>query len=1104
MDIKQISKAGSSKSHMTFHEDPDIFHVNTLENHAYFIPFAKGQDAFAERGKSKRFELLNGRWGFEYYSSIIDLPDDFAEIKYVRKVLENGKKIPVPSNWQLHGYDKAQYTNVNYPIPYNPPFVPDENPTGIYYKSYNYKADGLERILCFEGADSCIYLYVNGKFCGFSEVSHHTSEFNITPLLNEGENLITVAVLKWCFGTYFEDQDKIRLSGIFRDVYVLSRPKKRISDYRVKTVLHGPSAVPELVEGQLEVTPFGCDCTLILQNPDGGLIYEGPAKKGETVKIKVASPALWSAESPILYKLTLETADEVIGEEVGFRNITVENGVLKINNKAIKFRGTNRHDSYPTTGYAASLEQMENDLRLMKQHNINAIRTSHYPNAPVFYKLCDKYGFYVIDEADLEMHGSVSVNSTPHWDWSDYSGIALAASNKLFYKGILDREKLCVTRDINRPCVVIWSMGNESGNGHNLTQAAKWVKDFDNTRLLHYESVHNQGDTTDEIYDLVSRMYPSPESWSKFPLDKKEKRPFILCEYCHAMGNGPGDLEDYHKVFHSSDRFCGGFIWEWCDHSLVMGKTKEGTIKYGYGGDWGEKHNDSNFCCDGLTYPDRRPHTGLLEAKQVYRPVRVALLSPAVPEPVEGPCNMTFSFWNLLAFTDASTVLDCKYEVCIDGKIVAAKKIELPSLPPLKKTKVLIEGLPDCTGKEAYIRFIFTAKADTLWCKKGFEVSFDQVQLAAKEDADQEAEILKKSSFMPMLKGQKEWLPGKRNKKGIQENAREEIQKLITFAQAAAKKNDTQSGNGLCYKVTLGKMEYNFNRRSGMFDSIKIGGKEILKKPLSFNFMRAPTDNDPMRNEWFDAHLHDFETKVYGSRIEKLEDGSVRIIVDQGFVWSINQPFMYGTVIYNIRSFDPFDKLRDHRDREENLKFQEYPSLSVEFHFTATRRIFMLPRVGLRLFLDKSFNSVEYFGYGPTESYIDKHQATYVGSFTSKVSDQYEPYIRPQENSSHYGCRYVSIKNKELEILCSGKNPENKNQKYISFNASRYTEEELWSRRHNYELQKSDCTILCLDYMMAGVGSNSCGPALSQKYRIQLPDVTGELKLCFISKEREI
>ena len=1074
MNIQQISRPGSTKAQMLYHENPDVFHVNTLPDHCYFVPFATGQNPFEERTRSKRFQLLNGRWSFSYYSSLIDLPDDFAEVKFAQKVLEDGKKIPVPSNWQLHGYDKAQYTNVDYPIPYNPPFVPDENPVGVYYKTYDYKADGLEKILCFEGADSCIYLYVNGKFCGFSEVSHHTSEFNITPLLHEGSNIITVAVLKWCFGTYLEDQDKIRLSGIFRDVYVLSRPKKRIADYRVKTTLRDPSRASG-TPSVLELTVYGCDAQVKFDDPDGKTLFTGTAKKGEVLKIKVASPTLWSAETPVLYKLTLQTKDEVIGEEVGFRNITVDKGVLKINGKAIKFRGSNRHDSYPDTGYAASVEQLENDLRLMKQHNINAIRTSHYPNAPVFYKLCDHYGFYVIDEADLEMHGGVSVNNTAHWDWSDYSGIALAASNQLFYKGILDREKICVARDINRPCVIMWSMGNECGNGHNFTKAAEWIKSFDNTRLLHYESVHNQGDTTDKPYDVVSRMYPSPADWSKFPENKKEKRPFILCEYCHAMGNGPGDLEDYHKVFHSSPRFCGGFIWEWCDHSIVMGKAKDGTIKYGYGGDWGERHNDSNFCCDGLTYPDRRPHTGLLEAKQVYRPVRVALHEQA------------FTFWNLLAFTDAATVFDCRYELTIDGKIIQTEKLSLPALPPLKKTQVVIPDLPDCTDKDAYIRFIFTQKQDTLWCKKGFEVCFDQVQLGAPANADLEAEILKKASFMPSLPGQKEWWPGKRNEKGIQENARAEIEKLIKFVRAAEKKNDTKNGNGLCYNVKLGNTEYNFNRRTGMFDSIKVQGTEILKKPLSFNFMRAPTDNDPMRGEWFGAHLHDFETKVYGSRIEKSPDGkTVKIIVDQGFVWSVHQPFMYGTVIYTLGA------LREPQGPQS-------PSISIEFHFTATRRIFILPRIGLRLFLDKSFDKVEYYGYGPTESYIDKHQATYAGIFTSKVSDQYEPYIKPQENSSHYGCRYVRVKGKKCDLVCTGTNPQTQNQKYISFNASQYTQEELWSKRHNYELEKSPYTVLCLDYQMAGVGSNSCGPALYQKYRIQLPCVTGQLNICFIT-----
>ena len=1076
MNISQIAKSGSSKSHMVYHEDPDHFHVNTLENHAYFIPFARGQDPFENRESSKLFKLLNGRWSFLYYPSLIDLPDDFAEIKFARKALDSAKKIPVPSNWQLHGYDRAQYTNVDYPIPYNPPFVPDENPVGVYYKSYDYKADGLERILCFEGADSCIYLYVNGRFCGFSEVSHHTSEFNISGFLHEGQNIITVAVLKWCFGTYFEDQDKIRLSGIFRDVYILSRTEKRIKDYRLST--RHCEAAGRSNPWELELTVQGADSTVTLYAPDGKLLYQGPAKKGQLLKIKVNSPLLWSAETPVLYKLTLQTADEIIGEEVGFRNITVEKGVLKINGKAIKFRGTNRHDSYPDTGYAASLAQLEMDLQLMKQNNINAIRTSHYPNAPVFYKLCDSYGFYVIDEADLEMHGSVSVNNTAHWEWSDYSGIALVASNPMFYKGILDREKICLARDINRPCVIIWSMGNESGNGHNLTKAAQWIKSFDDTRLLHYESVHNQGDTTDAPYDLVSRMYPSPKDWSKFPENKKEKRPFILCEYCHSMGNGPGDLEDYHKVFHSSDRFCGGFIWEWCDHSLVMGKAKDGSIKYGYGGDWGERHNDSNFCCDGLNYPDRRPHTGLMEAKQVYRPVRVALRQAQGPQ--------EFIFWNLLAFTDASQAFDCHYELTLDGKVVKSAKVKLPALPPLKKSRVEITGLPDYTGKDALIRFIFTSKTDTLWCKKGFEVCFDQVQLGAPANADNEAELLKRASFMPALPGQKEWFPGKRKENGIQENARAEIEKLIKFTRAAAARNDLKNGKGLCYTVKLDKAEYNFNRRSGMFDSIKIGGTEILKKPLSFNFMRAPTDNDPMKGEWFGAHLHDFETKVYGSRLEKSADGKkIRIIVDQGFVWSVHQPFMYGTVTYTLGSLS------------QSKGAPAHPSLSVEFNFTATRRIFILPRIGLRLFLDKSFDKIEYYGYGPTESYIDKHQATYAGIFTSKVSDQYEPYIKPQENSSHYGCRYVRLKGKNLDLLCSGTNPVSKNQKYISFNASRFSQEEVWSKRHNYELEESDYTILCLDYQMAGVGSNSCGPVLAQKYRIQLPEICGQINIAF-------
>ena len=451
------------------------------------------------------------------------------------------------------------------------------------------------------------------------------------------------------------------------------------------------------------------------------------------------------------------------------------------------------------------------------------------------------------------------------------------------------------------------------------------------------------------------------------------------------------------------------------------------------------------------------------------------------------------------AFTDAASLLDCRYEVMTDGEVVKSADLELPAIPALGKKKINLIGLPKFEGKDSYIRFIFTSKEDTLWCKKGFEISFDQVQLSAPEGADEEAEVLRKASFLPELPGQKIWQPGKRDAKGVQENARAEIETLIKFARTAEKHNENQNwqeafhvkpestkvalgsklsveATGLRYTITSGNMTYSFNRRSGVFDSIKNDKKEILKKPMAFNFMRAPLDNDPMRGEWFGAHLHDYEVKVFGSRIEPCEDGkSVRIIVDQGFVWSIHQPFLYGSVTYTIGR-----------------------GLSVAFDFTATRKIFMLPRIGLRLFLDKSFDKVEYFGYGPTESYIDKHQATWLGKFKAKVSDLYEPYIRPQENSSHYGCRYVKLTGRKLSLICSGSNPKTGKCKNISFNASEYTQEELWTKRHNFELEKSGCTVFCIDYKMAGVGSNSCGPALATKYRIQLPEVKGQLNIDFV------
>lgn len=423
MDILKLAAENSPRSKMIYHEDTQALHIGTLDKHCYFVPFAKGQDPFEDRENSQRMELLNGNWGFRYYDSIIDLGDDFIHEKF-----EN--TIPVPSNWQFYGYDKPQYTNVCYPIPFDPPFVPDDIPVGVYQREYDHFPDGMDRVLVFEGVDSCVYLYVNDSFVGYSQVSHATAEFDITPYLAEGRNIITAAVLKWCDGTYLEDQDKIRLSGIFRDVYVLSRPKMRLENYIVKTVLG------ENGSGRLEFTVFGCDVSAKLCDDDGVTMAQFSAYDGESVEIKLENVKLWSAETPYLYRLTINAGDEVIGEEIGFRDVKVDKGVVKINGRAVKFKGVNRHDSYPDTGYYASYEQMRADLVLMKKHNINAVRTSHYPNCPVFYQLCDRLGLYVIDEADLESHGCVEVYYDYKWDYSDYNGIAMLACDERFGNAI--------------------------------------------------------------------------------------------------------------------------------------------------------------------------------------------------------------------------------------------------------------------------------------------------------------------------------------------------------------------------------------------------------------------------------------------------------------------------------------------------------------------------------------------------------------------------------------------------------------------------------------------------------------------------------------------
>lgn len=991
MDIGKISKAGSQKSFMIYHENPEALHINTMPEHCYFIPFSENQNPFDSRENSDCTQFLNGNWGFTYYDSIVDIEDNFTE-------LTPKATIPVPSNWQLHGYDIPQYTNVCYPFPFDPPYLPDDIPVGVYTRDYIYSPDGKDRILTFEGADSCIYLYVNDIFVGYTQVSHSTSEFNITSFLREGENKITCAVLKWCDGSYLEDQDKIRLSGIFRDVYVVSRPKKRISDYLIKTDIYDGNA-------DIKLTVLGADADIKLYDPDDNLIFDGKAAEYSELTINVKNPQLWNAETPRLYNLVISSNGEVIGEKVGIRKVAIEDGVLKLNGKPIKILGVNRHDSYPESGYYASEMQMRNDLVLMKRHNINAIRTSHYPNSPLFYKLCDEYGFYVIDEADMESHGCVEVYNDFKWsDKNGYNGIAFLAGDESFKKAIVDRSHRLVTRDINRPSVIIWSLGNESGYDENMRAAALAVKELDTTRPVHYESTHSLNNTSDENLDFVSNMYMPTEDMLRFLKNENESRPLILCEYCHAMGNGPGDLEDYWKVFYSSDRFSGGLLWEWCDHALPQGITIDGKIKYGYGGDFGERHNDGNFCMDALVYPDRTPHTGLLEVKQVYRPIRVE----------KGENDGDFIFKSYLNFTNAEERLSCRYEITNMGKTVCEGDVDF-KIAPRGSVIVSIPKAKNICSESVCIRFIFCAKDYDNCYDAGEQVCFDQIVLCE----------------MPSEYGTK---------------------------STASKPTLTESP--MKYIITAGEKRIVFDRRKGAISSVLKNDAEILKKPIEWNFFRAPVDNDVMRGDWYRAHLNDYDVKVYDTSARETDDG-ISIEMSHSFGWNIYQPFCKAKTRIIINGNGDIRIITDGE---------------------TSNKVTSLPRFGLRLFLDKAFCNVKYYGYGPVESYIDKRQASYLGEFSSDISQMHEDYIRPQENSSHYGCRYAEITNGKTTIRFTSK-------KNFSFNSSVYSQEELASKRHNYELENSGYSIICIDGEMAGVGSNACGPELKEEYRILIPHI---------------
>ncbi len=568
--------------------------IGTTPHRSYYIPFAENdvvrtKHGILDRSSSSKFTSLDGVWQIKQLEHVEDFKLD--------EKLE--ASIPVPSCVQMHGYDHIQYLNLRYPFPVMLPHLPYENPCWHYRRTFNLnKQEGERYYINFEGVDSAFYLYINGKFKGYSQISHATSEFDITSLAVNGENVIDVLVLKWCISTYLECQDKFRFSGIFRNVYMLNRPEKHITDYKIETKIKDGNGVLSFInesEIAVSLTLNGQELTV-------------PAKG--VGDITVCGAKLWTAQEPNLYTLTIRANGEKIIESVGFREVTIDGKVFKINGKPVKLKGVNRHDFNCETAATVSLEDLAKDVHLMKELNVNAVRTSHYPNSPEFYMLCDVFGLYVMDEADLEMHGAVIREGCFDVSlWCEY------AENEFFAPGITDRHIALVERDKNRTCVIIWSLGNESSYGKAFFEGAKYIKDRDNTRPVHYEGLQNADPKyyyTDMV-DMVSMMYPSYETIRERVLDNPEEtRPFVLCEYTHAMGNSCGDIAEYWEMIYNNDQLMGAFVWEWADHGI---KTDKGFL---YGGDFNEAEHDGNFCADGLLTPDRKLKSNALEMKAVY------------------------------------------------------------------------------------------------------------------------------------------------------------------------------------------------------------------------------------------------------------------------------------------------------------------------------------------------------------------------------------------------------------------------------------------------------------------------------------------------------
>ncbi|TZF84984.1 DUF4981 domain-containing protein [Pedobacter sp. BS3] len=1000
-------------------ENPAVFSVNAEKPHATFIPYATEKQALAdEASASPYYKLLNGNWKFNWSKNPYVRPADFYKEDYD---VSKWKEIPVPSDWQMQGYDYLIYTNVIYPFPKDEPHIPhDYNPVGSYKTSFEVPADWKDRevFIHFGGVNSAFYVWVNGQKVGYNEDSKTPAEFNITKYLKAGKNSLAVEVYRWCDGSYLEDQDFFRMSGIERDVYLVSTPKVRIRDFFAHSGLdenytNGKFSLDVDILNHLPKGASGYSVKVNLYDAGNKTVYT--AEQPLSVKPSAQStlsfskdiPAVnqWSAENPYLYTLSIQLLKdgklvEATSTKTGFRTSEIKNGQLLVNGKPILIKGVNRHEHDPVLGHVITRDMMIKDIKLMKAFDINAVRTCHYPNDPLWYKLCDEYGLYLWDEANIESHGyGYETNET-------------LGNNPRYLQAHLNRMQRMLERDKNHASVVVWSMGNEAGDGINFVEGYKWLKNRDASRPVHYERAERQGKDFQERHtDIIPWMYAKVDVIKRKYIGKYPDRPFIWCEYSHAMGNSNGNFKEYWDMVRSERQMQGGFIWDWVDQGILQ-KTKDGRTYFAYGGDFepAGTHNDNNFCANGLVSADRTPHPGLWEVKKNYQNVHIKAIDAG---------SLKFEIYNENFFTNLDAY-QTEWEIIENGKVIKSGKLPVMQLAPQQRKQFEISDYKPGyqSGKEYFINFYTKTREEKNLVPKGHVVATDQIKL---NDA------VYATPFSTAVKG---------------------------------KIKSSETANAV--QVSGADFSVQIDKQSGQLVSYQYKGQELLKKGLQPNFWRAPTDNDfgnkmpSVCKVWKDAGK---QLQVKDVKVRKL-DNSYQVTVNAG--------------LPAVRS-----ALRLTYTINAGGEVQVQDSVLI-----TDKKLPELPRFGLNLQMPVQYSQVQWYGRGPLENYSDRNWASHVGLYQADVKDLYFPYIRPQENGNHTDIRWVTLTDKDgFGLKFAGVPLVNFTALHNTIDD--FDDGDEKHQRHTVDVVPRDLVSVDIDYGQRGLGGdNSWGFLPHDAYRL--------------------